>query len=82
MVHGARTTTHSTPSEARRLDVVGRAKRDPQILCQEKKRAKRAPATICRIDLYVVGSRQIFTVKIQDVVGVVILPLSTEQVTC
>ena len=39
------------------------------MLCQEKKRAKRAPATICRMDLYVVGSRQIFTVKILDIVG-------------
>ena len=27
-----------------------------------------AAATLCRIDLYVVGSKQIFTVKIQDVV--------------
>ena len=38
-----------------------------------------AAATLCRMDLYVVGSRQIFTVKIQDVVGVVILPRSTDQ---
>ena len=68
MLHGARTTTHSTPSEARRLDVVGRAKRDPQILCQGKRAAAGGGATICRIDLYVVGSRQIFTVKILDVV--------------
>ena len=38
-----------------------------------------AAATLCRIDLYVVGLRQIFTVKIQDVVGVVILQRSTDQ---
>ena len=38
-----------------------------------------AGATLCHVDLYVVGSRQIFTVKIQDVVGVVILPRSTDQ---
>ena len=38
-----------------------------------------AAATLCRIDLYVVGSRQIFTVKVQDVVDVVILPRSTDQ---
>ena len=69
MVHGARTTTHSTPSEARRLDVVGRAKRDPQILCQGKRAAAGGGATICRIDLYVVGSWQIFVVEILDVVG-------------
>ena len=68
MVHGHRTTTHGTPSEARRLDVVGRAKRDPQILCQGKKPPKGAAATICRIDLYVVGLRQIFAVKILDMV--------------
>ena len=36
-------------------------------------------ATLCRMDLYVVGLSQIFTVKIQDVVGVVILPRSTDQ---
>ena len=69
MVHGARTTTHSTPSEARRLDVVGQAKRDPQILCQGKRAAAGGGATICRIDLYVVGSCQIFTVKILYMVG-------------
>ena len=68
MVHGARTTTHSTPSEARRLDVVGQAKRDPQILCQGKRAAAGGGATICRIDLYLVGSWQIFAVKILDVV--------------
>ena len=39
------------------------------MLCQEKKRPKGAAATICRIDLYIVGSRQIFAVKILDVVG-------------
>jgi len=27
-----------------------------------------AAATLCHVDLYVVGSKQIFTVKIQDVV--------------
>ena len=69
MVHGAWTTTHGTPSEARRLDVVGRAKRDPQILCQGKRAAAGGGATICRIDLYVVGSWQIFVVEILDMVG-------------
>ena len=39
------------------------------MLCQEKKRPKGAAATICRIDLYIVGSRQIFAVKILDVVS-------------
>ena len=39
------------------------------MLCQEKKRPKGAAATICRIDLYIVGSRQIFAVKILDIVG-------------
>ena len=69
MLHGARTTTHGAPSEARRLDVVGRAKRDPQILGQVKRAAAGGGATICRIDLYVVGSCQIFAVKILDMVG-------------
>ena len=38
------------------------------MLCQGKRAAAGGGATICRIDLYVVGSRQIFTVKILDVV--------------
>ena len=38
------------------------------MLCQGKRAAAGGGATICRIDLYVVGSRQIFTVKILDMV--------------
>ena len=38
------------------------------MLCQGKRAAEGGGATICRIDLYVVGSRQIFTVKILDIV--------------
>ena len=55
---------------------------DPRCCVKEKNPPEGEPATLCRMDLYVVGSRQIFTVKIQDVVGVVILPRSTEQETC
>ena len=39
------------------------------MLCQGKRAAAGGGATICRIDLYIVGSRQIFAVKILDVVG-------------
>ena len=39
------------------------------MLCQGKRAAEGGGATICRIDLYVVCSRQIFTAKILDMVG-------------
>jgi NADPH2:quinone reductase len=38
-------------------------------LCQGKRAAAGGGATICRIDLYVVGSWQIFVVEILDMVG-------------
>ena len=37
------------------------------MLCQGKRAAAGGGATICRIDLYVVGLSQIFTLKIIDV---------------
>ena len=40
----------------------------PRCCVKEKAERSGAAATLCHVDLYVVGSRQIFTVKILDVV--------------